>query len=452
MESVFYLYKWALIVGGISVAVALTLSFLLILQHLRAYNNPAEQKWIVIVLFMVPVYASESVLSLWNPRISIECDILRNCYEAIALYAFGNYLIACLGGENRSIEFLERESNSDLSVALLKDNQNKKEFIQHPFPLSLMIRPWVRGQEFYRFTKFGIVQYMILKTVCAFLALVLELCGVYGDGEFKWHYGYPYITIVLNFSQVWALYCLMQFYTVTHDELQAIRPLAKFISFKAIVFATWWQGVAIAIICSPSVLGVSLPGGQKFQSGLQDFLICVEMAFAAVAHIFVFPVEPNRHSDENNHGSLTLESTSMTVETRKDTDKSFDKEGHDVVQVSQTEVEGHGTSLKESVQDIVLRGAEHVVHDVLITVSQAVEPMEKGVTKINETLHHLSHGGKLEDNEPKLEIDEQLSESTDNKSDEVTIKRHMVETSLGVNDPVQLDTKMLKRVLPDPVD
>lgn len=31
---------------------------------------------------------------------------------------------------------------------------------------------------------------MILKTVCAFLALLLELFGVYGDGEFKWYYGY----------------------------------------------------------------------------------------------------------------------------------------------------------------------------------------------------------------------------------------------------------------------
>lgn len=31
---------------------------------------------------------------------------------------------------------------------------------------------------------------MILKTVCAFLALVLEIFGVYGDGEFKFHYGY----------------------------------------------------------------------------------------------------------------------------------------------------------------------------------------------------------------------------------------------------------------------
>ncbi|KAG5549194.1 hypothetical protein RHGRI_014531 [Rhododendron griersonianum] len=88
------------------------------------------------------------ILALWNPRLSMASDILRNCYEAFALYSFGSYLIACLAQ-------------------------------------------------------------MILKTVCAFLALILELFGVYGDGEFKWYYGYPYIAVVLNFSQMWALYCLM---------------------------------------------------------------------------------------------------------------------------------------------------------------------------------------------------------------------------------------------------
>lgn len=31
---------------------------------------------------------------------------------------------------------------------------------------------------------------MILKTFCALLAFLLELFGVYGDGEFKWYYGY----------------------------------------------------------------------------------------------------------------------------------------------------------------------------------------------------------------------------------------------------------------------
>lgn len=85
---------------------------------------------------------------------------------------------------------------------------------------------------------------------------------------------YPYIAGLINFSQMWALYCLVQFYNVTHHRLQSIRPLAKFISFKAIVFATWWQGVGIAILCS---LGV-LPKQGKFQNGLQDFLICIEVS------------------------------------------------------------------------------------------------------------------------------------------------------------------------------
>lgn len=87
---------------------------------------------------------------------------------------------------------------------------------------------------------------------------------------------YPYITIVLNFSQMWALYCLVQFYNVTHERLKPIKPLAKFISFKAIVFATWWQGVGIALLCT---LGI-LPKEGKIQTGLQDFLICIEVSLS----------------------------------------------------------------------------------------------------------------------------------------------------------------------------
>lgn len=79
--------------------------------------------------------------------------------------------------------------------------------------------------------------------------------------------------MVLNFSQMWALYCLVQFYNVTHEQLKPIKPLAKFISFKAIVFATWWQGVGIALLRE---LGV-LPKEGKLETGLQDFLICIEV-------------------------------------------------------------------------------------------------------------------------------------------------------------------------------
>lgn len=81
------------------------------------------------------------------------------------------------------------------------------------------------------------------------------------------------MAVVLNFSQMWALYCLVQFYNVTHERLAPIKPLAKFLSFKAIVFATWWQGVGIALLCAFGVL--SKEG--KVQTGLQDFLICIEV-------------------------------------------------------------------------------------------------------------------------------------------------------------------------------
>lgn len=89
------------------------------------------------------------------------------------------------------------------------------------------------------------------------------------------YHSYPYMAVVLNFSQMWALYCLVTFYNVTHERLQSINPLAKFISFKVIVFATWWQGVGIALL---SAFGV-LPKEVKVQAGLQNFLICIEVSY-----------------------------------------------------------------------------------------------------------------------------------------------------------------------------
>ena len=36
-------------------------------------------------------------VSLIHPAISVDIEILRDCYESFAMYCFGRYLVACLG-------------------------------------------------------------------------------------------------------------------------------------------------------------------------------------------------------------------------------------------------------------------------------------------------------------------------------------------------------------------
>ncbi|CAN0878728.1 Protein LAZ1 [Linum grandiflorum] len=319
---------WASLIGGAFMALSLSLSCYLLLEHLSAYKNPEEQKFLIGVILMVPFYAIESFISLVHPSISVDVGILRDCYESFAMYCFGRYLVACLGGEERAIEFMDRQGRASTKTPLLEHGKDKGT-VKHPFPMNYFLKPWRLGQWFYQIVKFGIVQYMIIKAFTSILTVVLEAFGVYCEGEFKWDCGYPYIAVVLNFSQSWALYCLVQFYTATKEELAHINPLYKFLTFKSIVFLTWWQGVAIALLYSLGLFRSPIAQGLQFKSSVQDLIICVE-----------------------------------------------------------------------------------IVNDVKFTVTQAVEPVEKGITKFNEKLHKISENMRKHDKDKKRTKDDSCLDSS----------------------------------------
>ncbi|WVZ21371.1 hypothetical protein V8G54_008693 [Vigna mungo] len=275
---------WATVIAAAFLLTTLTLSMYLLFEHLSAYKNPEEQKFLIGVILMVPCYSIESFVSLVNPSIGVDCEILRDCYESFAMYCFGRYLVACLGGEERTIQFMERQARLSVKIPLLQHSSDKAT-VNHPFPLNYFFKPWKLGHRFYQIVKFGI---MLIKAFTAILAVILEAFGVYCEGEFKPGCGYPYTAVVLNFSQSWALYCLVQFYTVTKDELAHIKPLAKFLTFKSIVFLTWWQGVAIALLCTFGLFKSPIAQGLQFKSSVQDFIICIELT--VVRKHFVQPL------------------------------------------------------------------------------------------------------------------------------------------------------------------
>jgi hypothetical protein len=123
-----------------------------------------------------------------------------------------------------------------------------------------------------------------------------------------WAKVYPYTTIVISVSQLWALYCLIHFYYGTKQLLAQYDPGAKFVSIKLIVFFSFWQNMAITIWFSEmgttwlrsSWIGFDNRGlvcwlNSEFQlsvgsfaAGGQALLICVEMFVASLVHRSVF--------------------------------------------------------------------------------------------------------------------------------------------------------------------
>lgn len=65
------------------------------------------------------------------------------------------------GGEQRTIEFMEREGRASYKNPLLEPSFEKGT-VKHPFPMNYFLKPWKLGQWFYQVVKIGIVQYVCI--------------------------------------------------------------------------------------------------------------------------------------------------------------------------------------------------------------------------------------------------------------------------------------------------
>eukprot|EP00013_Stygamoeba_regulata_P019732 CAMPEP_0177656948 /NCGR_PEP_ID=MMETSP0447-20121125/15888_1 /TAXON_ID=0 /ORGANISM="Stygamoeba regulata, Strain BSH-02190019" /LENGTH=413 /DNA_ID=CAMNT_0019161199 /DNA_START=96 /DNA_END=1337 /DNA_ORIENTATION=+ len=252
---------------------ACILSFYDIYKHLTNYHVPYLQRYIVRIIWIVPIYAIDSFFSLKFVRYSLYFDTIRDCYEAYVLYSFFSLLVAYLGG------------NDNLEVIM-----EGIPPMQHSFPCCMFT--FIPGRSFLVQCKRIILQFVYIKPLLAILAVAFNFFGLYGDGEFRWNCAYPYITIVANLSVTLSLYYLVLFYRVTKDYLRPFRPMPKFMCVKAIVFFAWWQGVLINVLTWIGFIHqIGNWSTDTIALSVQDFLICVEMLIIAILHRQVFGYE-----------------------------------------------------------------------------------------------------------------------------------------------------------------
>ncbi|CAG4962560.1 unnamed protein product, partial [Colias eurytheme] len=83
-KAIFLQTTTAQAISGIFVWTALFITCQQIYQHLRWYTNPSEQRWIVRILFIVPIYGCYSWISLlffMGDSYYVYFFTVRDCYE-----------------------------------------------------------------------------------------------------------------------------------------------------------------------------------------------------------------------------------------------------------------------------------------------------------------------------------------------------------------------------------
>ncbi|XP_057311228.1 transmembrane protein 184B-like [Hydractinia symbiolongicarpus] len=271
--KLFFQTPGALVLSGLFSWVAIFISGHQIACHARHYTNPDQQRYILRILLIVPIYALDSWMSLLTPKHYIYFDTIRDCYEAFVIY---NFLCLCyeyLGGE----------------MAILSEIRGKSLKTSY-CTLTCCCSDVVLSIEFLRQCKKATLQFCFMKPVMAAITLLLVSTGNYSDGDFRPDRGYLYITIVYNVSYTIALYGLFLFYTATKNLLSPYYPVLKFLTVKFIVFMSFWQGVVLAIIEKTGMIRTYpdvIPG--EMSAGFQNFILCIEMFFAAVLLRFAFP-------------------------------------------------------------------------------------------------------------------------------------------------------------------
>uniref|UniRef100_V9KKA0 Transmembrane protein 184B n=1 Tax=Callorhinchus milii TaxID=7868 RepID=V9KKA0_CALMI len=290
-------------ISGIFVWMALILTFHQIYLHLRNYTMPNEQRSIVRILFIVPIYSFDSWLSLLfisNDQYYVYFDSVRDCYEAFVIYNFLSLCYEYLGGES----------------AIMSEIRGK------PIRSSCMygtccLQGLTYSIGFLRFCKQATLQFCVIKPLMALITIILQMFGKYHDGDFDVSSGYLYITIVYNISVSLALYALFLFYFATRDLLSPYSPLLKFFMVKSVIFLSFWQGMLLAILekCGaiPKIESAEVSVGEgTVAAGYQNFITCIEMFFAAIALRYAFTSQVYREKQETTQagGAAPMQSIS----------------------------------------------------------------------------------------------------------------------------------------------
>ncbi|MCJ1473997.1 hypothetical protein MMC13_002653 [Lambiella insularis] len=260
------------------------MSMYLMLRHATHYLKPWEQKHIIRILFMVPIYSIVSFLSYVFYIHSVYFDVLRDCYEAFAIASF--FALVC--------------------HYVAPDLHNQKDYFR-----GLKPKPWVlplswfrrccggergcvrtprSGLTWFNIIWLGVFQYCFIRVFCTFIAVVTQAAGRYCLTSDSPLFAHIWVTVFEGIGVTVAMYCLIQFYVQLRYDLAEHKPGIKVVSIKLVIFLSFWQTMILGFLTSQNVIKESPTiSSQDINIGIPAMLLCIEMAIFSILHQWAYP-------------------------------------------------------------------------------------------------------------------------------------------------------------------
>jgi len=277
---------WAVWSSAILTAIISTVH---IVSHLQIYSRPSQQRLIVRISSVIPIYGITSALAFQFPNSVLYFAAVRDIAEAFVIYTFLTLLYDYLGGEGSILNAVNGVpfQGSWASTTCCLTGM--------PFTIATL-----------RFCKKATLQFCIVRPITSILEVVLYEAGVYQlESAFSLHSAPLFITIIYNVSITLALYGLVIFYMTTKKLLDPQRPLLKFISVKGIILFAYWQSLLLALLDQLGYL--EHPGAE------QALLTALESVPSSILVAVAFPVAPYVADYNSPHSNDSLKQISVSM-------------------------------------------------------------------------------------------------------------------------------------------
>ncbi|KAF9873240.1 duf300 domain-containing protein [Colletotrichum karsti] len=279
----------ALVIAGSCSIIAISLSLYLVFMHANNYTKPREQRQIIRILFMIPVYAASSFLQLYYYWHAVYFQVMSDCYEAFAIASF--FSLMC--------------------HYLAPDLHSQKEYFRNLQP----IKPWVwplnwfakccggargpwrtpkSGLTWFNINWIGIYHYVFIRVAMTVTAVVTQYFHRYCESSNNPVFGHIWVISINCVAVTIAMYCVIQFYVQLREALAPHSPFLKVLAIKLVVFFSFWQVTCISV--ATSTLDLVHPNEvlayPDIKVGIPALLLCFEMALFALLHLWAFPWRP----------------------------------------------------------------------------------------------------------------------------------------------------------------